>query len=129
MIPLLHEPGVLVNTWKTKNLIPDAWREAVAKILREGDRDCIEWTKQAFLDWRAATLSQFRYEAYDAMANYLLTPGATGASINLPEDGETYAFLFPYRGHALYGKICLRTSKQHIKIVSTHAPRKGDKLF
>jgi hypothetical protein len=114
---------------ENKKLIPDVWREAVAKILREGDRDCIEWTKQAFLDWRAATLSQFRNEAYDVMANYLSTPGAIGASINLPEDGETYAFFFRYRDHVLYGKICLRPSKQRIKIVSAHTPRKGDRLF
>jgi hypothetical protein len=112
-----------------KKVIPDAWRKAVAKVLRDGDKDCIEWTKQAFLDWRAATLSQFRNEAYDAMASYLSTPGATGASINLPEDGETYAFFFRYCDHVLYAKICLRPSRQRIKIVSTHTPRKGESLF
>jgi hypothetical protein len=110
-------------------VIPDDWRKAAASVLREGNEHCIEWTKQAFLDWRAATLSQFRYEAYEAMAAYLSTPGATGARINLPEDGETFAFFFPYNERVLYAKLCLRPSKQRIKIISAHTPRRGDQLF
>ena len=109
--------------------IPDTWRTAVVRILREQDKNCIEWTKQAFLDWRAATLSQFRNEAYDAIADYLSLPKPVGKSINLPEDGQTYAFFFPYEDRILYAKICLRPSRLQIKIISTHTPRKGDKLF
>ena len=108
--------------------IPDDWRKAVVQILREGDESRIEWTKQAFLDWRAATLSQFRYEAYEAMADGLGVAGVAGARVDLPEDGETFAFFFTYEKRILYGKICLRSSKVRIKIVSAHAPRRGDKL-
>jgi len=112
-----------------EEFIPHTWRTAVVRILREPDKNCIEWTKQAFLDWRAATLSQFRYEAYDAIADYLYLPKPAGKSINLPEDGQTYAFFFPYEDRILYAKICLRPSKLQIKIISTHTPRKGDELF
>jgi hypothetical protein len=114
---------------ESKKLIPDAWRQSVVRILRAGDEKCIEWTKQALLDWRAATLSQFRFEAYEAMADGLSVDDAVGVEVDLPEDGETFAFFFPYEQRILYGKICLRTSKLRIKIVSTHTPRKGDKLF
>jgi hypothetical protein len=114
---------------ENSKIIPDSWREPVVRILREGDKNCVDWTKQAFLDWRAATLSQFRYEAYEAMANSLSAASVTGVGINLPEDGETYAFFFQYRDQTLYAKICLRPSKIRIKIVSTHTPRKGDRLF
>lgn len=111
-----------------ENPIPEAWKQSVAQILREGDSSKIEWTKQAFLDWRAATLSQFRYEAYEAMFPYLEQPGLLGISVDLPEDRETYAFFFSYIGQRLYAKICLRSCRVRIKIVSTHSPRKGDKL-
>jgi hypothetical protein len=109
--------------------IPGNWREPVVRILREQDKNCIEWTKQAFLDWRAATLSQFQNEAYEAIADYLSLPKPVGKSINLPEDGQTYAFFLPYEDRILYAKICLRPSKLQIKIISTHTPRKGEKLF
>lgn len=112
-----------------EEVIPDTWRKPVVRILREGDKNCIDWTKQAFLDWRAATLSQFRNEAYETIADYLSLPNPVGMSINLPEDGQTYAFFFPYEDRILYAKICLRPSKLRIKIISTHTPRKGDKLF
>jgi hypothetical protein len=110
-------------------VVPEDWRKAVKKILREGDESCIEWTKQAFSDWRAATLSQFRYEAYEAIASFLSDRQAAGTRINLPEPGEAYAFFFRYQGRVLYGKICLRPANLRIKIISTHTPRKGDKLF
>ncbi len=113
---------------QTENPIPEAWSRPVARILREGDSGKIEWTKQAFLDWRAATLSQFRYEAYEAIAACLENAGPVGLKVCLPEDGETYAFFFPYDGRILYAKICLRPCKIRIKIVSTHSPRKGDRL-
>jgi hypothetical protein len=113
---------------ENENPIPDAWNRAVAQILREGDSDKIEWTKQAFLDWRAATLSQFRFEAYEAIAARLEIAGLIGVNVDLAEDGETYAFFFPYRGRDLYAKICLRPCKIRIKIVSTHSPRKGKRL-
>jgi hypothetical protein len=109
--------------------IPECWRKPVCNILRHGDAACIEWTIQAFLDWRAATLSQFRYEAYDAMADYLSRPMPVGKGINLPEEGETFAFFFQFNAHTLYAKICLRPSKSQIKIVSLHTPRRGDRLF
>ena len=113
----------------TTTVIPDDWRNAVVRILRAGDEAQIEWTKQAFLDWRAATLSQFRYEAYEAMADGLGVANAAGVQVDLLDDGQTFAFFFTHENRPLYGKICLRPSKVRIKIVSAHTPRKGDKLF
>jgi len=112
-----------------KQPIPESWWKPVREILREGDSACIEWTKQAFLDWRAATLSQFRNEAYEAMADYLSTADPIGRGINLPEEGETFAFFLQFNQRTLYAKICLRPSKRQIKIVSLHTPRRGDRLF
>jgi hypothetical protein len=114
---------------ESEKVIPDEWRNAVLRILREGDKNCIDWTHQAFLDWRAATLSQFRNEAYEAMANSLSVSGVLGAPVSLAEDGETYAFFFRHEQRVLYGKVCLRPSGSEIKIVSAHTPRKGDRLF
>jgi hypothetical protein len=112
-----------------ENTLPDYWREAVLHILRTGDDRFIQWTKQAFLDWRAATLSQFRYEAYDAMADAISTAQLPAARVELPEAGETFAFFFRYGRRQMYAKVCLRPGNQTIKIISAHTPRKGDVLF
>lgn len=64
------------------------------------------------------------------MADALSVPGVTGALVNLPEDGITHAFWFPYNKRLFYGKICLRSNRVNIKIISAHIPRHGtDKLY
>jgi len=108
--------------------IPQDWREAVVSILREGDNAKIEWTLRAMQEWQAATLSAFAFEAQLSMANTLANPSILGQKVELPENGETYAFFFSHDSKILYGKICLRPSKVEIKIISAHTPRKGNKL-
>lgn len=59
------------------------------------------------------------------MADALSVPGVIGAKIDLPEDGDTYAFYFSYRKRIFYGKICLRSDHVRIKIISAHIPMHG----
>jgi hypothetical protein len=108
--------------------IPPEWVASVCKLLREGDRGKITWTKSAFLEWQAATLSAFQYEAYEAMLRALTIPNVVGCDVPLPEVGKTYAFFFTANDLTLYGKICLRPDNLHIKIISAHTPRRGATL-
>lgn len=96
--------------------------------LRSADRKRIEWTSQATRDWTAATMSVFVSEAEEAMIRALSARSVSGLSVPLREDGETYAFWFHYDDRQLYGKICLRPDGVRIKVISAHAPRKGDRL-
>ena len=105
--------------------IPDEWAKQVCKILRQGDKNKITWTVRALQEWQAATLSTFRYEPQDAMADALSVSGVIGSKVNLAEDGVTYAFFFPYQKRIFYGKICLRSNQVNIKIISAHVPRHG----
>lgn len=100
--------------------LPDEWRQAVLHILRTGDNRCIEWSLQAFVDWRAATLSEFRHEAYEAMADAISTGQVRAAPIDSSEAGETFAFLFRCARRQMYGKICLRPGNGAIRIICTH---------
>jgi len=108
--------------------IPPDWVASVCKLLREGDSSKIAWTKSALQEWQAASLSAFRYEAYEAMLRALSIPNVVGCDVPLPEDGKTYAFFFTANDLTLYGKICLRPDKLHIKIISAHTARKGGTL-
>jgi hypothetical protein len=63
------------------------------------------------------------------MARMLSNPGVIGRLVQLrKEKGESYEFLFRHGDISLYGKICLRPSKQAIKIISAHVPLKGPDL-
>lgn len=109
--------------------IPEHWTKPVCAILRESNPYKIDWTVRAFLEWQAATLSPFHFEAQEAMANALSKPGVVGVKVSLLEVGESYAFWFIFSNIKLYGKICLRPNKLNIKIISAHTPTRGDELF
>lgn len=109
--------------------IPEEWAKAVSSILYEGDPNKIAWTTRAMQEWQAATLSVFRFEAQEAMASALSLPGVTGRVVQLRDEmGDSYEFLFHHNEVSLYGKICLRPSKDAIKIISAHVPLKGPNL-
>jgi hypothetical protein len=109
--------------------IPEEWAKAVSSILYEGDRKKITWTTRAMQEFQAATLSAFAYEAQDSMADALTIQKVMGRAVSLrDEEGESYEFLFRHGQVALYGKICLRPSKQEIKIISAHVPLHGPDL-
>jgi hypothetical protein len=109
--------------------IPEEWAKAVSSILYEGDPIKITWTMRALQDWQAATGSVFRFEPEQAMADALSIPGVMGRAVRLRhEEGDSYEFFFRYGDLSLYAKICLRSSKRMIKIVSTHVPLKGPNL-
>ena|SRR5438552_17107233 len=109
--------------------IPEEWAKAVSSILYEGDRNKITWTTRAMQEFQAATLSVFAHEGQEPMADALSVPGVMGRAVQLQrEKGESYEFFFRHGDTALYAKICLRPSKQAIKIISAHVPLKGPNL-
>jgi hypothetical protein len=109
--------------------IPEEWVKTVSSILHEGDRKKIVWTVRALQDFQAATLSAFAFEAQESIESALSEPGVMGRSVQLRnEKGETYEFLFRHNQITLYGKVCLKPSKDFIKIISAHVPLKGPKL-
>ena len=107
--------------------IPKEWAKAVSSILNEGDRTKIVWTERAMLEWQAATMSVFAYEAQDSIAKALSVP-LLGRRVPLSEPGESYEFMFMHEAILLYAKICLRPSGSEIKIISTHVPFRGPEL-
>lgn len=103
--------------------IPEEWSRAVSSILCEGDPNKITWTLRAMQEWQAATGSVFRFEPQESMANALSTPGVIGRAVQLwNEKGESYEFFFQHGDISLYAKICLRPSRQAIKVISAHVP-------
>lgn len=109
--------------------IPEEWAKAVSSILYEGDPNKITWTTRAMQEWQAATGSVFRFEPQESMANALSNPGLMGRPVQLRnEKGESYEFFFQHGDIPLYAKVCLRPSRQAVKIISTHTPLKGPNL-
>ena len=109
--------------------IPLSWKSAVIAILEREDEQFIRWTERAFLEWRSATSSAWKYEAYQAMAEALRDPHIQGQKVFLPmETGESWAFGIAYGGRRLYCKICLAEGQLRIKIISAHIPLKPDKF-
>ncbi|WP_050025053.1 hypothetical protein [Verrucomicrobium sp. BvORR034] len=110
-------------------LIPEAWKNEVIRILRRGDRASIEWTVQAQSDWQQFGLP---YEAYEQLVVCLQDPNALGRQVfGMSGAAEIWEFLFPHPlkiPTPLYGKIGLRNDNKSlvVKIFSTHIDRKGE---
>jgi hypothetical protein len=105
--------------------IPDAWRETVIAILRNGDPGRIDWTFRARQDWDAAT-GGFTYEAYPPMLAALEQPGVEGNLVTpFPGQVETYEFLFFHAGRRMYGKLALIDGRLKIAVVSAHLAQRS----
>lgn len=106
--------------------LPEAWKESVVRILRAGavNRDILI-TLRALQDWEATTMA-WPHELVDSLAEYFSRSGVTGQRVEgMADQGETYEFLFSFKGQSLYGKVCLLEGKIKVKIISAHRPLKG----
>lgn len=109
--------------------IPEAWRRAVGKILRSGDRSKIIVRQRARNDWETTFPEDFlTLTMYNAMAEALEDDNVEGKRHEMDEPGETWAFRFSHRRRDLYGKIGLTPEGNLVIIYSAHRPLKGDKL-
>lgn len=106
--------------------IPESWRTHVCAILKtEATGEFIEWTDDATKRFEASYLEAWPHEMYDAFRSYLSKSNPTGCPKNMDYPvGETYEFLFAFKGEEAYGKILLRPGAQGIVILSAHIPLK-----
>jgi hypothetical protein len=64
-------------------------------------------------------------QVYGAFALYLSGRRPTGCAITMKKPvGQTYEFMFTFRGKATYGKILLRADLKRVMIFSAHLPEK-----
>ncbi len=110
-------------------IIPEAWRQDVIKVLRSGQDTHIDWTLRARTDWSMFGLS---YQAYELLTHTLSTPSLVGRQV-LYMDGatEVWEFLCHHPlgiDTPLYAKIGLKEGRLSIKIFSTHIDHSGELL-
>ena len=109
--------------------IPAAWRQAVVRVLRSGDKKRILSTKQSDSDWAHTFPNAWLYERPEAMARAVDVDGIEGRHItDMVPACDAYEFWFHFDERCVLGKIGLLPDGQVIIIFSSHIPRKGDKL-
>lgn len=106
--------------------IPHQWRNSVCAILETGATgEVIAWTDDAAKRFEASYLDAWPHEIYEAFMSYFAKSNPTGCSKTMDYPiGETYEFLFPFKGEEAYGKILLRPNAKGIVIFSAHVPLK-----
>lgn len=106
--------------------IPELWRNQVCAILAtEETGKLIEWTYDAEREFTRSFLDAWDNQLYASFQSFLTGPGPTGCPVNMKNTpGETYEFLFPFKGKTTYGKILLRADRKHVIIFSAHLPEK-----
>jgi hypothetical protein len=109
--------------------IPAAWRKAVAKVLRCGDKARITSTIESRHDWESTFPESWWHDRPEAMAKALDIDGILGKHItDMVPPCDAYAFWFSYENRQLYGKIGLLPNGDVVIIFSSHVQRKGKKL-
>ena len=107
--------------------VPEPWKRKVREILQTGDLDRITMTLRAQTEWSAMFPKLYHYVLWDAIAEALKDPSLGGRWIDdMQETGETYAFIFQFKGKEVYTKINLRPDGRIIIIYSAHRPLKGE---
>jgi hypothetical protein len=111
--------------------IPEAWRQAVCRILSSGSfgKEIII-RQRALQEWQAMfPLKTFVTELADAFHDALKDPKLVGRQVlGMSEPGTVYEFLFKHENRLVYGKINLQPDGKIIIIYSAHHPLKGDFL-
>jgi hypothetical protein len=107
--------------------IPEQWRKQVCAILETGETGrLIEWKDDAAKRFEASYLGAWPYETYDAFLSYFRKSNPTGCPKAMDHPvGETYEFLFTFKGEEAYGKILLRPNGKGVVIFSAHRPLKN----
>jgi hypothetical protein len=112
--------------------IPKPWRDRVCAILateRTGSQ--IRWTRDATTRYEADAAAVklrsgdndpvWHNEIYQPLKEFLSNGHPTGCSIMMHDPpGDTYEFLFHYKGERFYGKILLFKDNKRIIIFSAH---------
>ena len=110
-------------------LISVEWRTKVVAILASGDKDKIQTTTEADIEWSHTFPNAWDHQRLEAIVLALSTDGITGRHIiNMYPKCDAYEFFFHFDGRKVIGKIGLMPSGAVIMIFSSHIPRKGDKL-
>ena len=112
-------------------IIPQAWKDAVIKILKRELPGTINSTRKSENDWRQTFPEAWAHERNEAFVNALQVSELEGRQIHgMDESGDVYAFFFNHKGIKLYGKINLLPDNTIILIYSSHIadPKKGDYL-
>lgn len=107
--------------------IPAQWRKEVCAILAtEATGTLIEWTNDAEREFGASFYDAWANQLYAAFDMYLASHRPTGCPVKMKTTaGETYDFFFQFKGKTAYGKILLRTDRQHVVVYSAHLPEKS----
>jgi len=106
--------------------IPEDWRNQVCAILAaEATGTLIEWTNDAEREYERSFFNAWQSQLYAAFQTYLSGPRPTGCPVQMKKTaGETYEFLFQFKGKTTYGKILLRSDRRRVVIFSCHLPEK-----
>lgn len=109
--------------------IPEAWRNTVARVLRQPSLGGVLIRRSARQDWADMFPGAFDSELRDALASALDNPRLHGRSISgMAEPGEVFDFIFWHLGRSVYAKICLQRPSLVVIIYSSHRPLKGNDL-
>lgn len=110
--------------------IPQEWRNAVVKVLRNADRTRIEWTFKARQRWETDTSGAWLFEAYEGIIAALEDSSTEGnETTSFTGQIAVYEFFF-YRNREgsgrekMYGKIALRQGAISVLILSAHRPER-----
>ena len=106
--------------------IPEPWRKKVCAILAtEETGTLIEWTDDAEDEFQASFVGTWQSQMYAAFQMFFEGNRPTGCPVQMKKSaGETYEFLFKFKGKVTYGKILLRPDQQRITVFSAHLPEK-----
>ncbi len=106
--------------------IPAPWRARVCAILKDGSHGKqIIWKRDAANRFQADAIDSWPYEATDAIKDFLSTKKPLGCFVTMDDPpGETYEFMFQFKGREFYGKILLIDDHQSLIVFSAHLPLK-----
>jgi hypothetical protein len=107
--------------------IPEPWRKAVCAALKTEDTGrVIQWTGDGETRFLATPNADWNYEVYQPIIDFLSSKAPQGCLVAMSTPaGETYEFLFTFKGMQLYGKILLRNDGKRIVLFSAHRPLKA----
>ncbi len=106
--------------------IPELWRKKVCAILATEETGTrIEWTEDAEHEFQRSFFDSWQSQLYAAFQMFLEGSHPAGCAVRMKKSvGETYEFLFKFKGKVTYGKILLRPDQNRIVIFSAHLPEK-----